>query len=211
MKNQLIAALNQRYATKLFDPEKKIAADDLDTLLESLRLTPTSYGLQLMKTIVVDDQKTRAALFEHSFKQKQILDASHLLVLCREKQIQEHHITDYINTITTTRKINAEDLTGFKTMLVNSILNLPTAEQNIWMKNQVYIALGNLLTACALLHIDACPMEGFVPQEYDKLLGLDQLNLSSVLVIPIGYRSVNDKNATVKKVRRSKNDFIIRM
>lgn len=211
MDKELIDALNQRYATKIFDPEKKISEKDLSTLIEALRLTPTSYGLQLMKTIVVDNSEKRAALLSHSYNQKQVVDSSHLIILCREKEVNEKHISNYINNIATTREVKHEHLEGFESMMKSSILSMPTIKQNNWMDNQVYIALGNLLNACALLKIDSCPMEGFVSEKYDEILGLDVLNLSSVLAIPVGYRSDLDKNATTKKVRRSKEDFLIRM
>ncbi len=211
MRDQLINALNARYATKVFDGSKKISEADLNALIEAVRLTPTSYGLQLMKTVLVEDKKLRKALLKHSFGQEQVVDASHLMVLCREKIVDKSHIGDYIQNIATTRNLEVEHLAGFERMMNNSILPLPENEQNAWMDNQVYIALGNLLTACAILGVDACPMEGFVANKYNELLGLDELNLAAVLVVPIGYRSATDKNAKIKKVRRPNEQFLVRI
>ena len=209
MNKSLLDALNWRYATKVFDPTKTISSNDLDTLLESIRLTPTSYGLQLMKTVIVEDATLRNDLVKHAYGQQQVKDASHLLVLCHEKRIDSNHIAAYISTISKTRNIEEVALQGFKNMMENSILNWSEKQQTAWMRNQVYIALGNLLTACAVLKVDACPMEGFNATAFDDVLNLDEKNLSSVLVVPIGYRSEHDKNAQLKKVRRSSNDFLI--
>ncbi len=159
--------------------------------------------------VVVETPAIRAQLFEHSFNQHQVKDASHLLVLCREKIIEESHINAYISTIANTRETPIERLDGFKNMLINSVLSMSDEHSKIWMDKQVYIALGNLLTSCATLNIDSCPMEGFDMEAYDDILRLDTLNLTSILTIPVGYRSEDDKNASVKKVRRAATDFII--
>ncbi|MDA7803170.1 NAD(P)H-dependent oxidoreductase [Crocinitomix sp.] len=211
MDKVLINALNNRYATKKFNPDKKVLPKDLDAILEAIRLTPTSYGLQLMKVVVVENKALRELLLGESFGQNQIVEASHVLVLCREKNVDENHIQAYISNIAITREIPTENLEGFKNMMVNSILGMSQTDQIEWMDKQVYIALGNLLTACALLGIDSCPMEGFKVDGYDKILELGKMNLTANLVIPIGYRSDTDKNAKIKKVRRSKDDFIIRL
>ena len=211
MDKVLINALNNRYATKKFNPDKKVLPKDLDAILEAIRLTPTSYGLQLMKVVVVENKALRELLLGESFGQNQIVEASHVLVLCREKNVDENHIQAYISNIAITRESPTENLEGFKNMMVNSILGMSQTDQIEWMDKQVYIALGNLLTACALLGIDSCPMEGFKVDGYDKILELGKMNLTANLVIPIGYRSDTDKNAKIKKVRRSKDDFIIRL
>jgi len=115
----------------------------------------------------------------------------------------------YIKNIANTRSVTEEKLDGYKTMMLNSVKNMSQETSEIWMDKQVYIALGNLLTACAILDIDACPMEGFKPAEFEKILKLDQENLSAVIVIPIGYRSDDDANANIAKVRRSSDEFIV--
>ncbi|HIP35501.1 MAG TPA: NAD(P)H-dependent oxidoreductase [Crocinitomix sp.] len=211
MNTTLIKALKKRYATKQFDASKKISEKDLQTIIEAVRLTPTSYGLQLMKLVVVKDATLRQTLLKYSYNQNQVVDASHLLVLCNEKEFNLKHIDDYIKTIAETRNLDIEgkQLQGFKKTLQN-FKNSQTKESIYnWMKNQQYIALGNLLTSCALLGIDACPMEGFIPEKYDEILELDKENLQAVLVIPIGYASDKDKNKTLKKVRRSTNEFVV--
>ncbi len=211
MNHTLIKALNKRYATKLFDKTKKVSSNDLETLLDVARLTPTSYGLQLMKMVVVNDDETRQKLLEHSYGQKQVVDASHLLVLCSNASFDVKHIDDYIRNIAQTREqeVNGKQLQGFKAMLEGFRNSSNSDKLDQWMKNQQYIVLGNLLSACALLNIDACPMEGFIPQKYDEILELDKDNLKSVLVLPIGYSSDDDKYKQQKKVRVSMEDFVI--
>ena len=209
MHKTLLKALNNRYATKLFDSEKRISNLDLETIIESVRLTPTAFGLQLMKLVIVENKNTRQELLKHSYDQKQIVDASHLLILCKEAKFEKKHIEEYIQNISETRNVNIRDLDGFKKMLINYRNSLDDSSLNEWIKNQVYIALGNLLTSCAILGIDSCPMEGFNNEKYDEILNLNELNLNSVLTIPIGYSSSNDSHLSIKKVRRLQKDFVI--
>ncbi|MEX1001165.1 MAG: NAD(P)H-dependent oxidoreductase [Crocinitomicaceae bacterium] len=207
----LIQSLKKRYAVKRFDPTKKLSDDDVNALLEAGRLTATSYGLQLMKFVLVEGADAREALVTASFGQRQVADASHLIVLCRERDLDVAHFEEYVENISNVRGIQKKDLNPFKQMMARSILSKTKEEQEVWMEKQVYIALGNLLTSCAVLGIDACPMEGFVPEEYDKILGLEKENLSAVLALPIGHRAEDDPNARHKKVRRSAHQFILRI
>lgn len=210
MEMKIINALKERYATKKFDADKKLTEEKLEALIETTRLTATSFGLQLMKLVVVENQEIKEKLVSLSYGQRQVADASHVLVLCRESKIKESHIEAYIDNISKTRDVELNKLDGYKKSMKQSILSKSEEQLKIWMNNQIYIALGKLLTVCALLKIDSCPMEGFQSEEYDKILGLEALNLASVLVLPVGYRSEMDKNASAKKVRRSKENFVIR-
>lgn len=207
----LIKALNSRYATKKFDPTKKLSDEVVNQVIEAARLTPTSYGMQLMKLVVVENPKLRELLVSASFGQNQVKDSSHLLVLCREKEVEQIHIDNYISNIAETREQEFDQLSGFKNALEKSILTKSAEQNGDWMNRQVYIALGNILTICAVLGIDSCPMEGFVPEEYDRILNLEDKGLKSVLVIPIGFRAADDYNAKNKKVRRSTADFLVRI
>ena len=209
MQSNLIKSLNKRYAVKKFDRSRKLSDQMVDEILEAARLTATSYGLQLMKVVLVKDQNLREKLVNCSFGQRQVLDASHLLVLCRLKELDLSHFENYVNKMATIRGVSLESLDGFKNMMVNSILTKSKDEQEVWMDKQVYIELGNLLTTCAVLGVDSCPMEGFISEEYDECLQLSEQNLKAVLVLPIGYRADDDKNASLKKVRRSSDDFIV--
>ena len=209
MGKNIIESLNNRYATKIFDTNKRITQDHLNIIVEAVRLTPTSFGLQLMKLVIVENKDLRKELLLHSFGQNQVVDASHLIILCREKIANKSHISDYISNVATTRNLSIDSLNNFKNMMENYVFSMSDSDRNEWMNKQVYIALGNLLTTCAILKIDSCPMEGFKPNEYSKTLSLEEKNLEAVLVIPVGYRSENDKNAIAKKVRRLESEFKI--
>lgn len=209
MYKTLIEALNKRYATKHFDTNKKISKLHIDTIIEAIRLTPSAFGLQLMKTVLVENIELREQLLVHSYGQRQVVEASHLIVLCRESNFTDEHIDLYLEDIVKTRGIKIDQLNGFKNMLVNYKNDKSNTELNNWMTQQTYIALGNLLTTCAVLSIDACPMEGFLSVEFDKILGLKAKHLVSTLVIPIGYAVKNDKTINQKKVRRDINNFLI--
>ena len=210
-KIDLIASLKKRYAVKKFDPHKKLSPTQVQDILEAGRLTATSYGLQLMKFVLVENPIIREKLVDASFGQRQVADASHLIVLCRERDLDLDHFEQYVDNISRIRKVEKNSLDKFKHAMTKSILTKTKEEQEIWMDKQVYIALGNLLTSCAVLDIDACPMEGFIPEEYDEILGLENENLSAVLALPIGYRASDDPNALRKKVRRSEQQFILRV
>jgi len=207
----LIKALNNRYATKKFDATKKLSQDIVEQLIEAARLTPTSYGLQLMKLVVVENPKLREELVSASYGQNQVKDSSHLFVLCREENVTEDHIESYMSNIAGTRSVEIEKLNPFKNAIEQAVLPKTDEEKSDWMGRQVYIALGNLLTSCAILGVDSCPMEGFVPDEYDRILDLKSKGLKSVLVVPVGYRASDDFNAQNKKVRRDSADFLVRI
>ncbi|HEY5714643.1 MAG TPA: NAD(P)H-dependent oxidoreductase [Candidatus Gracilibacteria bacterium] len=213
--NSIISDLQWRYATKQFDPEKKISDQDFQTLLEALILTPSSYGLQPWKFVVVQDPELRAKLVPHSWNQRQIVEASHLIVLCRLQNIDEKYIDHYVQTIAQKRTAHAkgtdhdqalkammESLGSYKEMMVGGVLKgMDDTSRAQWAEKQVYIALGNLMTVAATMHIDACPMEGFDPQKYDEILGLKAKGLHAVVICPVGYRSKDDKYAHLAKVR----------
>lgn len=197
----IIEALNWRYATKEFDSTKKVSKEDLQTILESLRLTASSFGLQPWKFLIISNQDVKASLLEHSWNQKQVVDCSHHIVFCCPTDFKDEHVDNLIADISNTRDQAKEELEGYANVMKGFLSHKDVAAKQVWMKDQVYIALGNLLTTCALMKIDACPMEGIVQAKYDEVLGLKEKGLTSVVACPIGYRSSNDKYAGAKKVR----------
>lgn len=204
-----IKQLQWRYATKKFDKNKKLSSTKLNTLKEAFNLTATSFGLQTIKLIIVKNNDLRAPLVTHSFNQKQVLEASHLLIICIQNDISEEDINTYYDTIKSIRKTPDTILAPYRLELINMMRNMSVENRRQWSKNQAYIALGNLMTVCAVEGIDSCPMEGFLPEEYDTILGLDKLNLKSVLLLPVGYRAGDDIFSEFKKVRMSIDDAII--
>jgi nitroreductase len=207
--NQFIESQNWRYATKKFDATQKISSSDLDILKEAVRLTASSLGLQPYKVLIVENPDLRAQLQVAAFGQTQVVDASHLFVFASEYQVGETEIDSYMATIAATRGINEEALAGFRTMVVNSVTKMDQITKENWTAKQVYLALGNLLNAAADLRIDVTPMEGFNPQAVDAILGLSDLGLHAVILAPVGYRHVEDKNQHLIKVRKNTNELFI--
>jgi nitroreductase len=207
----VLKGLNWRYATKKFDPNRKINDDQLNVILESLRLTPTSYGIQALKFLVVEDEKIREELVEASYNQQQVKDASHLIVICAFDSLSEQDADSYMKLISETRGTDVEKLEGFRNMIVNSVVNMEPAKQKTWMRKQAYIALGQLMHTCATLRIDATPMEGFEAAKYNSILDLGEKNLHATLVCPIGYRHEDDPVQHLPKVRKSLDDLIERI
>lgn len=203
--SKIIEDLNWRYATKKFDSSKKVSEQDLEIITESLRLTPSSYGLQPLKFLIIEDKEIRSKLKENSFNQAQIIDASHLIVICTYKEITEEFINNYLEIISEERSTSLESLNGYGDFMKNTILAMDKSKVYEWNSKQAYIALGQLLHTCASLRIDATPMEGFNSKAYDEILDLNNKGLHSVLACPIGYRSLEDPNQFLKKVRRAKN------
>ncbi len=207
-KNTYIEDLNWRYATKKFDSEKEISQEDLNKLLESIQLSASSYGLQPYEVIVVKDEKIREKLKAAAWNQTQITDASYLLVFANLKSVSEAYVDTYLDNIAETRNLTRADLKGMEDMIKSTTLQLPADAQNTWAAKQAYIALGNLLSAAANLKIDTCPMEGFDAAKFDEILGLQDKNLTTAVIAPIGYRSEEDHYQHLAKVRKSKSDLI---
>jgi len=205
----IINNLLWRYATKKFDPKKIVGEKDLDQLLESLRLSPSSLGLQPWKFIVVTDKKLRQQLRFASWNQSQVTDASHSIVFCARKTIDAKYIDSYVALMKKERKMPTIKAFGYATYLKIYVAGKKPEEQKIWASKQVYIALGFLLYTAALLKIDSCPMEGFDSKKYDKILGLEDTDYTSVVICPVGYRAKDDKYATEKKVRWKKKEVIV--
>ncbi len=204
-----IKQLEWRYAVKKFDASKMLDQSLVDILKHGFNLTATSYGLQPISLVILENKHIQQQLVAHSFGQEQVAQASHVLVICIQNEINDTYINEYFKQVKRVRGTSDEILNPFKEALVESFSKKDIAEIKEWSKNQAYLALGNLLTLCAMEKIDACPMEGFVPDAYDELLGIKAKGLTSVLVLPVGYRATDDIFATFKKVRRDLADSII--
>ncbi len=210
--SDVLDAMKWRYACKKFDTTKKVPEEIIDDLLQTINLTATSLGMQLLKVVVIRDQELKERFLEHAYKQQQVVDCSHLLVLCRYNSVDEVLVDEYVSRSAKTRNIDlaSPKIQGFRNMVLSTV-SQPNDKKIQWMTNQVYIALGNLMTACAMMRIDSCPMEGFNPRGVDELLGLHELGLASVLLFPIGYRHCEDVYADYPKVRRSISDFVVEL
>ena len=206
---QLLEALNWRYATKVFDATKKIPAELWSALEQSLVLTPTSYGLQPYHFLVVQDAAKRAALLPHSWGQKQVVDCSHFVVFTARTAMTAPDVDKLIQRTVEVRKLPANALEAYRGMMLGDIVNGPRGKvAHEWAARQSYIALGNLMTCAAVLGVDACPMEGLNPVEYDKILNLNGSGYKTVVALALGYRAESDKYAHLAKVRYPLNDLI---
>ena len=204
-----IEQLKWRYATKKFNPTKKLSKAKINILIEAFNLTATSYGLQTLKLVVLEDKTLREPLVAPAYNQKQVLNASHLLVICIQDNIQSTDVIDYYNNIKHIRNTPETILKPYREDLVSMMQDMSVTERQQWSTNQAYIALGNLMTVCAIEGIDSCPMEGFIASEYDKLLKLNEKGLKSVLLLPVGYRADDDMFSTFKKVRKPIDEAVI--
>jgi nitroreductase len=207
--NTFLENQNWRYATKKFDPSKKIAAKDIVILKEAIRLSSSSYGLQPYKIIIVENPELRAQLKPAAWGQSQIVDASHIIVFANELNYGESGIDDYFKNVSQTREVTVESMKGYMDFMKATITALSDNDRNIWSAKQTYLALGNLMNAAAELRIDVTPMEGFVPEQVNEILGLNELGLNATLIATLGYRHEEDATQYFKKVRKSDEELFI--
>lgn len=209
MTKPILEKLQWRYATKKFDRNKDLSEEKLQILKESFNLTATSYGLQPLKMVVISNPELKEKLVPLTMQQAQVNDASHVLVLCTETEMNSDFIEKHFIRVEATRNTPKEILEPFEDYLKVTFSEKEPETIKQWMSKQAYLAMGNLLTVCAMEDIDACPIEGFEPDKYDELLELDKLGLQSVLVLAVGYRAEDDFFASLAKVRRGVDDVII--
>ena len=205
----LLESLEWRYATKKMNGDK-IPQDKLDRILQATKLAPSSYGLTPYQVIVIEDQELKERLVPACYGQPQLKDSSTVLVFAVWETINEESVEKYINDTATQRNIPIEGLNDFKNMMIGTINNMSEEQKTIWAQKQTYIGLGFSLVASALEGIDSTPMEGFIPEQVDEVLGLDELGLKSTLVLTLGYRDSGDYLSFMKKIRRDDDNFFIR-
>ncbi len=199
---QLLQALEWRYATKMFDPARKIPAETWAALETSLILTPSSYGLQPWKFLVITDPALRETLLPHAYRQRQVVDASHLVVMAVKKKLAEEDVDRFLHRIVELRGGTADALMGLRKVILGDVITGERSRHATeWAIRQAYIALGQFMAACALLGVDTCPMEGFRPDKFDEVLGLEADGLTTAVLCPAGYRSEDDRYAGLPKVR----------
>lgn len=199
---EFIKSLNWRYATKKFDPSKKIKPEDLEIIKEAVRLSASSYGLQLYKVLVIEDVEIREKLKPASWGQSQITEASHLFVFCNYADVNDNDIEEYLDLKAETQSLERESLVDYGNMMKGSMAGLTAAQISFWTAKQTYIALGNLLAVCSMMRIDACPMEGFEASKYNDILGLTDKGLNAAVIATVGYRSEEDATQFLSKVRK---------
>ncbi len=199
----LIESLNWRYAVKRMTGEK-ISSEKLDTILEAIRLSASSLGLQPYTIHVISNPAVRQKLRAAGYNQPQIVESSHLLVFSVWDDITPAHVDGYIGNLAAKRGVDVAHLKGFGDMIHGKVNSLTVEGRQDWAARQVYIALGTALAAAAELKVDAAPMEGFEPARFDEILGLKEQGLKSVVILALGHRSEEDQLSKAAKVRRDK-------
>lgn len=207
--NEIItSAINWRYATKLFDAKKLISESDFNLIVESLRMAPSSYGLQPWKFIIVKNPEVRKQLREVSWNQSQVTDASHYIVFTALNKLDNNYIDKYISSMASQRGIDKESLAGLGKMINSDLVEGPRSKNiEAWAQRQAYIAMGQVMLSAAIQKIDSCPLEGLDPAAYNKILGLEGTEYSTVAAVAFGYRSSEDKYQNFSKVRFSANEI----
>ncbi|MGD1947200.1 MAG: NAD(P)H-dependent oxidoreductase [Croceivirga sp.] len=196
-----------RYATKKFDATKKVSKNQLEILLEATRLSASSYGLQPYHLYVISNQEIKERLKSFSWGQSQITDSSHLIVFANATDFDGDLVDSYLRNVARTREIPEEGLKGYGDFMKSKLLELPSETKGNWTARQVYLAFGNAMQAAAELKIDTCPIEGFEPEKYNEVLGLDEKKQNAAVVLAIGYRSETDETQHYTKVRKSKEEL----
>lgn len=203
---KLIDDLKWRYATKKFS-NRRVSDEDLEKIIEAINLSASSIGMQTYRLFVIDNPLLKKKLAEGSFN-SQIAEASHLLVFAAFDSISQETIDNYIQLVAKKRDTPVAQLADFKNTISSHFLTQTDNDKFIWSTKQAYIGLGTGLIAAATLKIDATPMEGFDAEKFDKLLGLKEKKLKSVVLLALGYRDEeHDYSAKLKKVRISKQEF----
>jgi nitroreductase len=205
----VLSALQWRYATKAFDPSRRVPDAVFAELEHSLVQSPSSFGLQPWKFVVVTDAGLKAKLRKLSWDQPQVTDCSHFVVLARKRDVTAADIERFISTTASTRGIPASALDGYKGMMSGFLLQ-PGFDTSGWTARQVYVALGFLMSAAAMLRVDTCPMEGIDPRGFDEVLGLPEQGYLTTVACAVGYRAADDKYAKAPKVRYPASELVLR-
>jgi nitroreductase len=209
--NSFIENQNWRYATKKFDASKKVSTEDLEILKEAIRLSPSSYGLQPYKVLIIENAEIREQLKPVAWGQNQITDASQLIVFANKTQFGDAEIDSFIESISQVRGIPVESISGYGDFMKSKITPLEDEIKNTWTSKQTYLALANLISAAAELRIDVTPMEGFEPEAFNEILGLKEKGLNASVIAAIGYRHDDDLTQLYKKVRKTNEELFINL
>jgi nitroreductase/dihydropteridine reductase len=204
-------SLEWRYATKKFDATKKLTDEQLNELLETIRLSPSSFGLQQYEILVIEDPAVREQLREAAYGQTQLTDASQVLVFAAETEINEAYVENYVDEVARVRNVDREQLRPFEQSMLGTVARLAEDQKIAWAHKQAYIALGVAMSAASELGIDNCPMEGFNAGKFDEILGLKEKGLTTSVIACIGFRAEDDDYAKFAKVRKPAEDLFTRI
>jgi nitroreductase len=204
---QFLDNLKWRYATKKFDPLKKVSQQNIDYIKEAVRLSASSYGLQPYKVLEIKNSELREELKQASWNQSQITDASHLFVFCNYLNVSNDYVDEFILLKSKINEINIEKIHGYGDFIKGKLKEKSGEDIKYWTAKQTYIALSNAMNACADLQIDCTPMEGFESDVFNKKLYLSSKGLKACVLLAVGYRHKDDETQNAKKVRKSIKDI----
>lgn len=207
MQEDILKALQWRYAVKAFDPDKKISKEELFTILESGRLSPSSIGLEPWKFLVIENPEVRAKIRGVSFDQPKVTEAPYLIVITRRTDIRQNIARELIERTAAAHNVDHSELDGLKQLAEGGVGRHTDESLDAWVKSQTYIPLGIMIETAALMGIDAGPMEGFMADEVDKILGLQERNIKATVMLALGHRG-DDPAATKPKVRRTFEEVV---
>jgi len=207
--SQIIQDLKWRYAVKKFDNTKKLPEEKINLLKEAFNLTPTSFGLQPIKLVVVTNDNLKKQLQEFAYNQVQVSTCSHLLIICRQTDFGDKDIERFIELNIQVMPEKKEYFIEYGKILKKRFANKTASEISQWASDQAFIALGNLTTVCAVEKIDSCPMTGFEPDKFNEILNLKDFGLSAVALLPVGYRAKDDKHQFDPKIRKPQAEVVI--
>ena len=204
--------LSWRYATKKMDPARAVSADKVDAITDAVRLSASSSGLMPYELIVVTSPEVRAKIREHAWNQAQVTDGSHLIVFAAWDHYTAERINARFDQVNQERGFTNEGWENYRQMLLGLYPKRDPQVNFEHAARQAYIGLGTALLAAAEQEVDATPMEGFVPEKIDEILGLRERGLRSVVILPLGYRAAEgDWLVNLKKVRPAKEGFVTEM
>lgn len=201
-------ALQWRAAIKDYNKEAKLTDGEVETLLDAVRMAPSSYGLQPYEVLLISNPDMREKLKGASYDQAEVTDASHFVVFVSRIDEGEKDVKEYAERIMKTRGVTEESLTGYVGMMNGALSHMDTAGKAAWAAKQAYLGLGVLLTAAALVEIDATPMEGFDAKAYDEILELTAKGYTAAVICALGKRAGTDEYSKMPKVRKSKEEFV---
>lgn len=207
----LLKTLNWRYAVKRFS-DHKLNTEQLNLLLEATRLSPSAYGFQPYRLLVVEDTSLREQLVAYSYDQDKVLNSSHLIVFAALRDIDYTFIAEHMERLSAQRNLSKEARDNLEQHYQQVLVDqADKAQRQQWIREQTYLALGNFLTSAAVMEIDTCPMTGIVAEDYDRLLQLQDKNLTTIAIATLGHRHPQDGYATQAKVRLSMDELVLRV
>lgn len=207
--SDLLQDLQWRYATKKMDPSKAVPQEKVDRIVEAVRLTASSSGLQPYEVFVVTNPELRAQIKPHAWNQGQVTDGSHLLVFAAWDNYTVERINHMFDLVNTVRGFKNEGWEAYRQQILNTYPQRDAETNYQHAARQAYIGVGTALIAAAQEKVDSVPMEGFDPAKVDEILGLTARGLRSVVILPLGYRAdEGDWLQNLEKVRRPQDEFV---